>query len=95
MSTLTINDLPLNRALDRQAMSSLRGGLGEGSWVYGWMVPFAPPSPSFVPTVNNFFQTNTYVGQVVNQSQTIAISNSGTGSNITAVLIGAQTNSGQ
>ncbi len=95
MSALTINDLPLNRALDRQAMSSLRGGLGEGNWVFGWMVPFAPPSPSFVPMVNNFFQTNTYVGQVVNQSQTIAISNAGAGSNITAALIGSQGTSGQ
>ena len=94
MAALTINDLPLNRALDRQAMASLRGGLGEGNWVFGWMVPYAPPSPSLVPMVNNFFQTNNVIGQVVNQSQTLAISNSGSGSTITAVLIGSQGNGG-
>lgn len=94
MSAITINDLPVNRTLDRQAMSSLRGGSGNGNWVFGWMVPYAPQSPSFAPIVNNFVQVNNTIGQLVDQSQTIAISNSGSGANITAVLIGSQANSG-
>jgi hypothetical protein len=92
MSLITIADLPVNRTLDRQAMSSLRGGAGDGNWVFGWMVPFAPRSPSFAPVVNNFFQSNTMIGQVVNQSQTLAITNSASGASITAVLIGSQGN---
>lgn len=94
MATIKINDLPLSRALDREAMSALRGGFGEGNWVFGWMVPDGPSFRSPVPVANNFFQTNNYIGQVVNQSQTLAISNSGNGSTITAVLIGSQGNTG-
>ncbi|MCG2579153.1 hypothetical protein LZ012_19355 [Dechloromonas sp. XY25] len=94
MGAIRINDLPINRALDRQAMSSLRGGLGEGNWVFGWMVPYAPQSSSLLPVVNNFVQTNNYIGQVVNETQTIAISNTGANSNITAALIGSQGNTG-
>jgi hypothetical protein len=92
MTHITITDLSVSRTLDRQAMSSLRGGAGDGNWVFGWMVSLAPSSPSFAPMVNNFYQTTTMIGQVVNQSQTIAISNSGSGSNITAVLIGSPAN---
>lgn len=94
MATIEINDLPLSRALDRQAMSALRGGFGEGNWVFGWMVPDQPSLPRPAPIANNFFQTNNYIGQVVNQSQTLAISNSGSGSTITAVFIGSQGNAG-
>jgi hypothetical protein len=91
MTTLTINDLPLNQALDRQALAVVRGG--GAPWVFGWITPYAPQT-SFAPMVNNFFQTNNYIGQLVDQSQTIAINNSGNGSQITAVMIGAQGNAG-
>ena len=74
-------------------MSSCRGA--GAPWVFGWAVPYAPSSPSFAPVVNNFFMTNNYIGQLVDQSQTITISNSGAGSNITAALIGAPGNAGQ
>lgn len=94
MALITINDLPINRALDRKAMSALRGGLGEGNWVF-WLSPPVQRSPSLVPVVNHFVQNNTYIGQVVNETQTIAINNTGANASITAVLIGSQGNSGQ
>jgi hypothetical protein len=92
MSALTINDLPTNLALDRKSLAALRGG--GAPWVFGWITPYMPQTSSFAPMVNNFFQTNNYIGQLVDQSQTIAISNSGNGATITAVMIGAQSNAG-
>lgn len=91
MSALTIIDLPTNLALDRKALTALRGG--GAPWVFGWITPYAPKS-SFTPMVNNFYQTNNYIGQLVDQSQTITIGNSGDGATITAVMIGAQSNAG-
>jgi hypothetical protein len=91
MATMTINDLPANRALDRQAMSSIRGADGA-PWVYGWISPFSPATPSLVPTVN-FYQVNNsfYANQMINQSQTVNINNSGANSNINAVLLSSLT----
>jgi hypothetical protein len=93
MTAITISDLPTNLALDRKALTSLRGG--GAPWVFGWIVPYAPQSASFAPTVNNFIQTNNYIGQLVDQSQTLAISSVGNGSTITAVMIGSPSNAGQ
>ncbi len=93
MGAITIKDLPASRVLDRQAMSSFHGG---SLWMFGWVVPHAPASSSFAPIVNNFFQSNNYIGQFIDQSQTIDIRNSGAASSITAVLIsGATGNAGQ
>ncbi len=92
MTTLTIIDLALNQALDRQALSTLRGG--GAPWVFGWITPSTPQTTSFAPMVNNFFQTNNYIGQLVDQSQSITINNAGNGSQITAVLIGSPGNAG-
>jgi hypothetical protein len=36
MANISINDLPADRTLDRQAMAHIRGGDGA-PWVYGWM----------------------------------------------------------
>jgi hypothetical protein len=86
MGAITINDLPKNLALDRQAMSSIRGavGVGVGQWVFFC----SPPTPSLVPAVN-FYQVNNsfYANQMINQSQIVNINNSGANSNINAVLI--------
>ena len=90
MTTLTIIDLALNQALDRQALSTLRGG--GAPWVFGWITPYTPQTTNFAPMVNNFFQTNNYIGQLVDQSQSITINNAGNGSQITAVLIGSPGN---
>lgn len=87
MSAITINDLPASRELDRKAMASIRGADGA-PWVYGWISPYAPATPSFVPVVN-FYQVNNsfYAEKMINQSQTVNINNSGANSNINAVLL--------
>jgi len=90
MAAMTINDLPTNRALDRPAMSSIRGA-GGAQWVF-WLSPHA--TPSFVPAVN-FYQVNNsfFANQMINQSQTVNINNSGANSNINAVLLSSFTSS--
>lgn len=87
MATMTINDLPANRALDRQAMSAIRGA-GGAPWVFGAFRPYVDASPSVGPVVN-FYQVNNsfFAEQMINQSQTVNINNSGANSNINAVLL--------
>jgi hypothetical protein len=88
---ITITDLPLSRALDVKAMSSLRGAAGA-PWVYTFR-PFVEPVASFGPTVNYFQQNNynfTFVDKLVNQTTVLNIENSGDNANLTAVLIGSQ-----
>jgi hypothetical protein len=89
MAAITINDLPKNLALDRQAMSSIRGA-GGAQWVFFCSPPHA--TPSLGPTVN-FYQVNNsfYAEQMINQSQIVNINNSGANSNINAVLLSSLT----
>ncbi len=89
MAAITINDLPMNRDLDRQAMSAIRGA-GGAPWVFGAFRPHVDAAPSLVPVVN-FFQVNNsfFANQMINQSQTVNINNSGANSNINAVLLGS------
>lgn len=72
MATIAIKDLPKNRALDRQAMSAIKGG--GAPWVFGWIRPFVEAAPRIGPSIN-FFQTNNiYVAdQMNNQFQVIDI----------------------
>lgn len=89
---ITITDLPVSRALDFQAMSSLRGG--GAPWVIGAFRPFSPAAPSVMPAVFNYYEINnnfTFIDQMVNQTTILDINNSGDNSNVTAVLLGAQT----
>ena len=85
MATITINDLPTNRALDREAMSVIRGG--GAPWVFGWIRPFVPGTPSLGPAVN-FFQVNNnfFADQMINQIQVVDINNTGANSNINVTL---------
>jgi hypothetical protein len=89
---ITITDLPVSRALDVKAMSSLRGA-GGAPWVFGAFQPYFEPVPSIGSAVNFYQITNnfTYIDKVVNQFTTLDINNSGANSNVTAVLLGAQT----
>lgn len=93
MAIITINDLPANCALDRQAMSAIRGA-GGAPWVYGAFRPYVDASPS-VGLVVNFYQVNNsfYANQMINQSQVVNINNSGANSNINAVLLSSLTSS--
>jgi hypothetical protein len=74
MSTTTITDLPMSRALDFKAMSSIKGA-GGAPWVFGAFRPFLPESARIAPIVN-FFQTNFIADQLNVQFQTIAVENS-------------------
>jgi hypothetical protein len=76
MATTTINDLRLSRALDYQAMSSIKGA-GGAPWVFGAFQPFVPESARFAPIVNFFQTNNTFVADQLNvQFQTIDINSS-------------------
>jgi hypothetical protein len=81
MATITINDLPANRALDRKAMSTIRGA-GGAPWVFGWIRPFIGDSASQFPVIN-FYQINNYADQMINQYQMVNVNNSGNNASLT------------
>jgi hypothetical protein len=87
MAVITLTDLPVCRALDVHAMTSLRGA-GGAPWVFGVARPFTPPVESIVPSVNFYNVTNnfTFIDKVVNQFTTLNI-DSGDNSPVTAVVI--------
>lgn len=90
MAMITITDLPLSRALDVKAMSSLRGA-GGAQWVYAFR-PFVEPVAAIGSAVN-YFQINnnyTYIDKLVNQTTVLNIENSGNNATLTAVLLGSQ-----
>ena len=74
MSTLTIPDLRMSRALDARAMSSIQGA-GGAPWVFGAFRAFIPESERIAPI--NLFQTNFIADQLNVQFQTINVANSG------------------
>ena len=93
MASIKFSDLVRSEVLDRQAMRSIRGAAGEGNWVLGAFPAYVAPvahSPS-VMQVFNYMQdiTNnyTYIGQMVNQTTTVDITNSGANSTNNAVLL--------
>jgi hypothetical protein len=79
MTTITINDLSVNRDLDRKAMAQVHGA-GGAPWVYGWITPYSD-APSFAPVVN-FYQINNYADQMINQYQMVSVLNTGSNSNV-------------
>lgn len=74
MSTLTLTDLPMSRALDFKAMSSIKGAAGA-PWVFGAFRAFQPESARIAPIIN-FYQTNFFAEQLNVQFQTIEVANS-------------------
>ncbi|MFL9895549.1 hypothetical protein P0D71_21690 [Paraburkholderia sp. RL17-383-BIF-A] len=82
MSSITVNDLSLNLALDRKAMTAIRGG-GGAPWVYGWIQPYVRSTPSIGPVVNLYDVTNNfYANQMINTFQSVDVRNTGANSNI-------------
>lgn len=81
MATITINDLPANRALDRKAMSAIRGA-GGAPWVFGWIRPFIGDSAGQMPVIN-FYQINNYADQMINQYQMVNVNNTGNNASLT------------
>ena len=83
MASIAIHDLSHSLALDRKAMTAIRGGNGSGAWVFGWIPPFVRATPSMGPVVNLYeVQNNFYADQMINQFQTVDVSNNGANSNI-------------
>jgi hypothetical protein len=74
MTITTITDLPMSRALDYKAMSSIRGA-GGAPWVFGAFRAFVPESARIAPIVN-FYQTNFIAEQLNVQFQDIDVQNS-------------------
>lgn len=85
MSAITIEDLPMNRALDRKALAAIRGG--GAPWVYGWIRPFVGSTASRGSGVN-FFQINNFfqAEQMINQFQVVEVTNTAAGSTIGVTL---------
>jgi len=83
MTSLTINDLHEQREIDHEGMSFIRGA--GAPWVFGWIQPYEPAQPSALGPVINLYQTNNtfYANQVVNQYQTLDVTNSASNSNVT------------
>lgn len=86
MAAITINDIPVNRTLDRSAMSSISGG--GAPWVYGWITPYVAKSPSALDPVVNFYQVNNnyYADQLINQVQVVDVNNTAPNSNVNVVV---------
>ncbi|SAK67594.1 hypothetical protein AWB76_03995 [Caballeronia temeraria] len=96
MCALTVSDLEYDRELDHAAMSAISGG-GGAPWVFGWITPFVERSSSgtaagsavtLIDITNNVYEvtnnvTNITVGQMVNQFQNVAVSNTGNGATLT------------
>jgi hypothetical protein len=83
MSCIKLNDLSLNLALDRKAMAAIRGGGGGAPWIYGWIQPYVPQTPSIGPVVNLYeVSNNFYANQMINQFQSVDVRNTGANSNI-------------
>ena len=84
MATATIRDLPSSRALDLQALRSIRGGGAE--WIFGAFRAFVPDVPTILPIVN-FNQTNNFfvADQLNVQFQNIDVNSSAPGANINVV----------
>jgi hypothetical protein len=74
MSTMTITDLPMSRALDFKAMSAIKGA-GGAPWVFGAFRAFLPESARIAPIVN-VYETNFVADQLNVQFQTIDVENS-------------------
>jgi hypothetical protein len=80
MATIAIHDLPATHALDRNAMSRIRGAAGA-PWVFGWILPYTEASGSGSPVIN-FYQINNYADQMINQFQTVSVTNSAANSTL-------------
>ena len=83
MASITIKDLPVSTPLDREAMSAIRGA--GAPWVFGWIRPFADRLPSQAPVIN-FYQINNFADQMINQFQTVSVTNSGAGATLNVVV---------
>ncbi len=88
MAAIVIKDLASNRALDRKAMSAVRGG--GAPWVFGWITPYVPAVPGnagFGQVVNFYQVNNNYTAdQMNNQFQSVNVNNTAANANISVAV---------
>ncbi|MGV3652627.1 MAG: hypothetical protein ACO1N5_00280 [Noviherbaspirillum sp.] len=92
MATITIKDLPANRALDRKAMSAIRGC--GAPWVFGWIRPHIAGNSGGAAPVFNFIEINNTFNadQMINQFQSIDIRNAAPNATIDVAVDGNASN---
>ena len=81
MAHIRIDDLRVERTLDARAMARVRGGDGA-AWCFGWIQAYLPPELRPLPVIN-FYQINNYADQMINQFQTVSVSNAAPNSVVT------------
>jgi hypothetical protein len=94
MAKISINDLRVDRTLDREAMAHVRGGDGA-QWVFGWMRAYMPQQQRGGAPVINFYQINNYADQMINQYQIVDVQNSAPNSMVNVAVDERSTNNGQ
>jgi hypothetical protein len=93
MAHILINDLRCDRTLDARAMARIRGGDGA-AWCFGWIQPYLPTQSRGAQPVINFYQINNYADQMINQFQSVSVSNAAPNAVITVGVDGRSTNNG-
>ena len=84
MAHIRIDDLRVERTLDARAMERVRGGDGA-AWCFGWIQAYVPEQLRMAPVIN-FYQINNFADQMINQFQTVDVTNTGANSNINVGL---------
>lgn len=88
MASIILNDLAVSEALDRKAMRSIQGGLNWSYDAFAWY-PTVGPISMARPQV--FLQQNyinyTSIGEMVNETINVQMTNSGAASTQNAVLL--------
>ena len=85
MAAIAIKDLQMNRVLDRDALTTIKGG--GAPWVFGWIRLHAPTTPSFGTAINFYQITNNFhADQMINQFQIVDVVNSAPGATISVAL---------
>jgi hypothetical protein len=93
MARIRIDNLRCDRTLDTRAMAHIRGGDGA-AWCFGWIQPYLPAQARGVTPVINFYQINNYADQMINQFQSVSVSNSAPNSVLTVGVDERSTNNG-
>jgi hypothetical protein len=92
MAHITIDDLRCEHTLDARAMARVRGGDGA-AWCFGWIQPYLPEQARTAPVIN-FYQINNYADQMINQFQTVSVSNTAPNAVVTVGVDERSTNNG-
>jgi hypothetical protein len=92
MAHITIGDLRCERTLDARALARIRGGDGA-AWCFGWIQPYVPETLRTAPVIN-FYQINNYADQMINQFQTVSVSNTAPNAVVTVGVDERSTNNG-